>query len=142
MNFVLLEEFLPLCYDLIGTLKQEVLYDVIDIEVEFWDGLFEGLLDVADIFLEEFGEDAEVFVPEADLIDAGEFLAEGSHQFVDVAEDVLVLVLANQGLLLIGPVQVVGAGTHLQETCHLIEQLHPVLMEVLPLCLHLIHTQG
>ena len=81
--------------------SQEVLDDVVDVEVESGYGLLKGLLDVADVFLKQFGQDGEVLVAEPDFVDVRELLPQHRHQLVDVAQDVLVLVLAHQWLLLV-----------------------------------------
>lgn len=56
-------------------IEEEVLDDVVDLEVELGDGMLEGFFDVADVLLEELGEDGQVSVAEADLVDVGVLLS-------------------------------------------------------------------
>lgn len=59
--------------------QEQVLDDVVDLEVELGDGVLEGFFYVADVLLEELGQDGEVSVAEADLVDVGVFLAKDGH---------------------------------------------------------------
>jgi hypothetical protein len=100
VDSVIKEKLLLLRNGLDIPIKQKVLYDVIDLEVEFRNGMLEGLLDVPYIFLEQFGQNGQVPVSESDLIDIGILLAEDSHQFINIGQDKLVFVLTHQRLLL------------------------------------------
>jgi hypothetical protein len=92
---VLLEQFLAFGDYLVGPFQQQVLDDVVDVEVEFGDGVFKCFLDVLYVLLEQFRQDGEVLVPEPDLVDVHVLLPQHSHQLVHVTQDVLVLVLAD-----------------------------------------------
>lgn len=56
-------------------IEEEILDDIVDLEVEFGDGMLEGFFDVADVLLEEFGKDGQVSVAEADFVDVGVLLS-------------------------------------------------------------------
>ena len=100
-------------------------------KVELGHYVLELFLDVFDCVLVQFRQDGQVLILEPDLVHVGELLADDCHELVHIGEDVLVLVLVDEGLLVVGSVEVVGARAHLEEPGDLAEHLQPDLLVVL-----------
>ena len=86
------------------SIKEEIFDDIVYIGIESRDGMVESFLNISYIFLKKFGEDGEILISEANLVDAGILLAENGHKFINIPKNELVLVLADQRLLLEGTV--------------------------------------
>lgn len=56
------------------SIQKEVLDDIVYLEVKLRHGMLKGLFNVPDVFLEQFGQDGQIPIPKADLIDIGVLL--------------------------------------------------------------------
>ena len=113
---------------LLRFLKEKVLNNLIDVEVETRNGMLKSFLYALDIILEKFGQNGKILIFETNFLNAGILLAKDSHKFIDVSENELIFVFTDKRFFLKGTIKVVSPRAHLKKTSQFIEQLKPVIL--------------